>query len=327
MPGGFVSIPEAYADVIAVDGADGLRLRLYRLRGPRAGRPPLLFGHACGFAAGSYLPLLLALTEFADVFAFDARGHGGSAAPTDDLAIYTPDHYARDLVRLGEAVCRQTGASAVAYVGHSLGAAAMLRLGCFHPESFAAGPWRSLMLFEPPIFPPPDRPEYTEAVAKDRELIRRTDGRAARWPSRETFIDAVNGRGAFRHFSFAFLAAHAEATLRPAPDEVGYALCCPPAVEAATYRGFGDDSTFRALPGFPRDLPLHLVAGDAADPDARSWVTLIAPVLAARLGVGLAGHGHRRFTALAGRGHLMIQEDSEMTRRLIHDWLASSWNP
>lgn len=137
----------------------------------------------------------------------------------------------------------------------------------------------------------------------------------------------MSGRGAFRRFPFAFLAAHADATLRPAANEVGYALCCPPPVEAATYRGFGDDSTFRALPDFPSDVPLHLVAGDAADPEARSWVTLIAPELAARLGLDVAGRGRRCFTALAGRGHLMIQEDSEMTRRLIRDWLGRSWNP
>ncbi len=325
MPESFVSIPAQHADAFAIEGEGGLTLRLYRLRGFRAhGRPVLLFGHACGFAAGSSLPFLTALTEEADVFAFDARGHGGSDAPANDLSLYSPDHYARDLARVRAALAGHVGVRPVAYVGHSLGAASMLRLGCKHPDLFAAHPWRALVLFEPPMYPSPDRPELAEAVRKDRELIEGTASRRARWPSPEAFVTAVSGRGAFlRRIAHEFLVAHAHAALRPARDGGGYELCCPPAVEVATYRGFSEDSTFRALPEFPRSVPMHLVGGDASDAAARSWVTLMMPVAAARLGLTATGAGPRRFTALPNRGHLMIQEDAEMTRRMVGDFLAS----
>ena len=323
----FASIPADRADVHSVSTEDGLSLRLYHLHGPRTARPVLLFGHACSFSAGSYLPLLASLTELADVFAFDARGHGGSDAPVSDLSLYTPDHFARDLVPIARAAGRLTADRPVTYVGHSLGAAVLLRLGGRHADVFRQVPWRGFVLFEPPIFPSTDRPEHAEALNKDRALIERTASRRARWPSREAFIEAVAGRGWYRGVRREFLVAHAAAALRPARDGDGYELCCPPAVETAAYKGFSDDSTYRALHEFPRDLPLHLVAGDASDPVTRSWVTLIAPVLAERLGLPRTGRGARRFTTVPGRGHLMIQEDPEMTRALIHDSLASFWNP
>lgn len=321
MPDGFVSISAAHAEAFPVAGESGLTLRLYRLRGAHAGRPVVLFGHACGFAAGSYLPLLLALSEFADVFAFDARGHGGSDAPADDPSIYTPDHYARDLAHIRRAVDAQAGERPVVYVGHSLGAATMLRLGSKHSSLLASFSWHALVLFEPPIFPSADRPEHAEALEKDRLLIQRTIQRRTSWPSPAAFVDSVSGRGAFRRMQPAFLRAHAEATLRPACSGAGFELCCPPAVEVATYRGIADDATFRALAGFPRGVPLHLVAGDASTPAERSWVSLMAPAIAARLAVDPDGRGSRRFTAWPGRGHLIIQEDSELTQRLIREAL------
>lgn len=318
----FRSIPATHADLIPVAGDGGLTLNLYRLHGRGADRPALLFGHACGFAAGSYLPLLAACGEVAQVFAFDARGHGGSDAPPPDAATYNLDRLALDLARIAGAVAATTAAP-IFYVGHSMGATALLRLGSRHPEPFARVPWRGLWLFEPPVFPSADQPAYAESVHKDQALIARTATRRAHWASRDTFIAAMTGRGPFRHMTPTALAAHAAATLRPAADGDGVALCCSPAIEACTYQAFGDDSTFQALGAFPRDIPLHLVAGDATDRDTRSWVTFFAPVLAGHLRLNLTGSSPRRFTALADRGHLMPLEDAEMTWDLIRAFLSS----
>lgn len=316
----FVSIPDSDAELIPVAGHGGVRLNLYRLRRSRRGGPVVLFGHACGFAAGSYLPLLERLRDDAAIFAFDARGHGGSDAPPPDGDTYNPDSYARDVAALGAAVTTRIDGRPLHYVGHSLGAAAMLRLGSKLTGLFRTVPWRSVLIFEPPIFPPPDQPIHAECLEKDRRLAQRTALRRSDFASPNDLIDLIAGRGVFRDVRPEFLAAHAHATLKP--RGAGFTLACPPAIEAATFASFGDASTFRALPNFPADTPLHYVAGDP-DGMERNWATLIAPVAAARLGVRPDDAARRRFTQLRGRGHLMIQEDPEKAAELVRGTLAN----
>ncbi len=312
----FVSIPDTDGELIPVTGHDGLRLNLYRLRASRAGAPVLLLGHACGFAAGSYLPLLQALCRDADVYAFDARGHGGSEAPMPHGSGCSPADYARDLARLAAAVSARTG-QPIHYVGHSLNAAAMLHLGACFPDRLRAIPWRGMLLFEPPVFPSPDRPEHQECAEKDKRLVARTRQRRERFADPDELVALLTGRGLFRDLSRKYLVAHAQATLRPAEDG-GYTLACPPAVEAATFAAFGEDSTFRSLAGFPAEIPVHLVGGDPDSGPERNWTTVMAPVLAERLG---ERSPKRRFTQLRERGHLMVQEDPDTTLQLTRDLL------
>ncbi len=276
-----------------------------------------MFGHACGFAAGSYLPLLKALARDTDLYAFDARGHGGSEAPTPLGEGCTPADYARDLANLA-AVVATRGGKPVHYVGHSLNAAAMLHLGACFPDLLRATPWRGMLLFEPPVFPSADRPEHAECAEKDKRLVARTRQRREHFANPEELVSLLTGRGLFRALSRDYLVAHAQATLRPA--EAGYTLACPTAVEAATFSSFGEDSTFRALAGFPAEIPVHLVGGDPDGGPERNWTTLMAPALAERL---RENSTQRRFTQLRGRGHLMVQEDPDTTLRLIGDLLQS----
>jgi pimeloyl-ACP methyl ester carboxylesterase len=312
----FVSIPESYAEPIAMEGHGGQRLMLYRLRGSRAGAPVLLFGHACGFAAGAYLPLLLQLREMADVYAYDARGHGGSEQHPEDLSLYGPDDYALDLARV--AACA-AGERPLYFVGHSMEAASLLRLACCQPQAFAAVKWRAALLFEPPIYPSADRPEIEKVIEKDRMTRLRTRGRRRDWPSREALGAAMNGRGLFREVSPAFLQAYTQAALRPAAG--GFTLACPPEIEEATFASFATDSTWRALPQFPDGVGLHIVGGDPDAGAERLWPTVLAPVIAQRLDCGK--NGARRFTQLPGRSHLMVQEDPRKARQLIHNLLST----
>lgn len=311
----FVSIPDSEAELIPVAGHDGTRLHLYRLRASRAGAPVVMFGHACGFAAGSYLPLLQALTRDADVYAFDARGHGGSETPMPHGTACAPADYARDLAKLAAAVAARSG-TPIHYVGHSLNAAAMLHLGSCFPELLRSIAWAGLLLFEPPVFPSPDRPEHGECAEKDKKLVARTRQRRERFTNPEELVALLTGRGLFRDLSRDYLVAHAQATLHPI--EGGYTLACPPAVEAATFAAFGEDSTFRALAEFPAEIPVHLVGGDPDRGPERNWTTLMAPALAARLA---ARSDLRRFTQLRGRGHLMVQEDPDTALWLIRSLL------
>jgi pimeloyl-ACP methyl ester carboxylesterase len=316
----FVSIAERDAELILVAGHDGVRLHLYRLRAGKTAGPVIMLGHACGFAAGSYLPLLQTLSMDADVYAFDARGHGGSEAALPHGAACAPTDYARDLVRLAATVAERTG-KPIHYVGHSLNAAAMLHLGACFPALMRSISWKGLLLFEPPIFPSPERPERAECAEKDARLVQRTRQRRERFASVDELVSLLTGRGLFRHLSNEYLVAHAQATLKPV--ETGYTLACPPTVEAATFASFGDDTTFRALAEFPAEIPVHLVGGDPDSGADRNWTTVMAPVLAEKLGA-FSGGPKRRFTQLRERGHLMVQEDPDTTRNLIHGLLQGT---
>lgn len=319
----FNSIGLDSAQRFTVVGDGGLLLALYRLTPVRDQAPVLLWGHAGGFAAGSYLPLLRELAEHADVFAFDARGHGGAEAPAQgsppfpgthaDLSHYAPSRFARDLAAIVRAVAALRPGAAINYGAHSLNAAAFLRLGGGFRDIFTSLPWGRFILFEPPLFPSAEIAEHEEAGDKNRFLVVRTIMRRPAWKSRDELAKYLNGRGVFAALSEQWLDAHVRATLRPDGD--GFVLACSPQIEAAMYSAFGDDSTWRRLGDFPYRERIHLVSGDPDAGSKRDWVTAITGPAAQVLRPG-------RFTVLRALGHFMIFEDAPRARALIAETLS-----
>lgn len=296
----FLSLPDAETFLVAAD--DGARLPVYALGGPE-GAPALLVGHANGLAAGSYGPWLRALAADLAVFAYDARGHGGASWPEGPLeAVFHTDRFADDLARVAASLTARLGGRRLYLAGHSLGAAAALRLAA----RGGALPWAGALLFEPPVFPDRGSPHFAEAAAKQTPLIALSARRRADWPSPEALAAALGARGAFRHFRPDLLAAHCRATLRPLPHG-GYTLACPPAVEAAIFSNARAADTWQRLPAIA--APVHFVGGDPALPE-RGWVSAVLPEMAARV----AG---ARLTWLEGAGHMMIFEQPERCRRLV----------
>jgi pimeloyl-ACP methyl ester carboxylesterase len=316
----FRSLPAAVADSFAVVGDAGLGLVLYRLREGRHDGPVLLWGHCGSAAAGSYLPLLADLARDFDVFAFDARGHGGSDAPlpravaAGETPLYHPDRFARDVATMAQRVARLAPGRPIHYAAHSLNAAAFLRLGGCMTADFAAIPWGRFVLFEPPLFPPPEADNYAEATAKNRLLVARTVVRRRAWPSREALVDYLAGRGIFAAFSRADLATHIAATLRP--NGAGYELACSPEIEATMYAAFMEDTSWRGLRNFPQPERIHLIGADPG-PGERDWVTAV-----------IAGVAHAlpaaRFSTWQGHGHFMVFEDSPRAGKIIREWFATS---
>jgi pimeloyl-ACP methyl ester carboxylesterase len=296
----------APAEILTVDAPDGAALPVYGLGGP-PGAPALLFGHANGLAAGSYAPWLGDLAGHARVFAFDARDHGGARWPEGPLErIFAVDRFADDLGLVAEAVATMLGGAPLHYAGHSLGAAAGLRL-------LARGgvlPWKAATLFEPPIFPPPDSPHRAEAEAKQAPLISRSATRRELWPSVAAFRQALTGRGLFAGFRAELLAAHCAATLRPLAAG-GYRLCSPPAVESAIFAQHRSADTWARLAARPAatSAPLHLVSGDPERPE-RDWVAPVMPALAALL-------PGAHLSVVAGASHMMIFEQPEACRDVL----------
>lgn len=296
----FRSVSEADA-VFDVGTDDGASLPVYRLNGPeRAGS--LLFGHANGMAAGSYGPWLKLLARGVSVFAFDARGHGGSHWPEGPLEdVFSVDRMAGDLAIVARAVQSQIGGGPLAYAGHSLGGASALRLAA----KGGAGLFRALVIFEPPVCPPPGARSYAEAIEKQTRLVTGTLKRRVHWPSIEAFRERLEGRGLYRRFDPAMLAAHCRATLRPAP--VGYDLCCPPAVESWIYKSHAEADTWSLLPRI--GAPVDLIGGDPDVPD-NDWVSSALAEMAAVI-------PNVRFTRVPGAGHQLIAEKPELCAEML----------
>lgn len=275
---------------------DGAALPVYAFGGP-ARAPGLLFGHANGLAAGSYAPWLRELAGTLRVFAFDARGHGASRWPTGSLkTVFAVDRFADDLALVAAATAAQLGGAPLHYAGHSLSAAAALHLAA-RPTPL---PWSTTILFEPPVFPPPESPHYAEACDKQTPLITRSAARRAVWQSPEALGEVLRARGMFARFRPDLLAAHCRATLRPLAGG-SYTLCCPPEVESAIFGVHRTADTWRHLPKVR--AAIHLVGGDPALPD-RGWVSACMPEMAAQL-------PRAHLTMLPGAGHMMIFEQPD----------------
>ncbi len=309
MPENFRSIPREKAEANAVFRPNGIRLKLYRLHGPAQEGPAILFGHANGMAAGSYLRLLEALALRATVFAFDARGHGGSSAPATNLdAHYQMDLFADDLEAITQSVRNEAGEVPVFYAAHSLNAAAALRLGVTRKRKF----WEKIVLFEPPVCPPAAHPLRAEAEAKTQQLIALSKKRKARWPSPGVCAEALRGKSLFRQFEEGRLLDYAKANLRPT-GEGDFTLASPPEVEAAIFACHTNSATFERLADFPQAV--HFVSGDPGVGETGNWIAKLSPELAERV-------PGSRLTVFENKSHLLLFEATARARDCILAMLA-----
>jgi pimeloyl-ACP methyl ester carboxylesterase len=313
----FVSLPAALAETRTVAGHGGRAIRLYRWRRGNAGGPALLWGHANGFAAGSYATLFAALAAELDVYAFDAAGQGGSAQPeagADLDAFCAPDALADDAFAVASAA-REWAGRPLVYGAHSLCGAAMLRLAVTDAARFSSLALRGLVLFEPPAFPPEGHRLHAAASANSQKRIARTSVRRAEFPGGPAELAAyLTGREIFKGFRPDQIDAHAGATLRP--DGATWRLACTPETETAVFRAFRGPVLFPLLDRIPADLPVRLVSGDLAMAEAEgASVTAMMPDVARKI-------GHARLTELAGATHMMVFEREAECARLLKAFAA-----
>jgi pimeloyl-ACP methyl ester carboxylesterase len=297
----FLSFADA-DEVFELDMDDGARLPVYRLAGP-TGAGTLLFGHANGLAAGSYAPWFKMLARHVSVFAYDARGHGGSRWPEGPLdRVFSVDRMAEDLARVADAVASRGDCGRLSYAGHSLGGASGMRLAA----TGRTGLFHALMIFEPPIFPLPGAPEFAETRERQDRLIAGTLKRRTHWPSPDAFRARLEGRGMFARFDRAMLDAHCRATLRPV-SEGGYRLCCPPEIESVIFAAQPQSGSWALLPGITRLV--DLVGGDP-DVPGNDWISAMMPQMAASM-------PNARLTRVPRAGHLLISEQPQECAEIV----------
>jgi pimeloyl-ACP methyl ester carboxylesterase len=305
--GGHLSIAAERCSATALLDSHRAAIRVYELDGNKDGLP-IVFGHGCGFAAGTYLNFLSAL-KGSRVFAFDARGHGGSAGPDHQSAGgYSLSAMAADLALVGEFAASKTGRRPH-YVGHSMNGATALWLLAFGDASMFSG----FTLFEPAVLPACYHNAHVEAESKHRQLITRCARRRPRWKSRDEYAAMLSSRGPFALWSAAMIADHVRATTQPAMDGT-FNLCCAPEVEAAVLEGLMETTLWDALSTIDRTV--HVVSADPTRED-REWMTTCMHAITRRL-------PNATLDTLPGTHHISMFAAIEECRDLVETRHAMS---
>ena len=173
----------------------GGRIATYEV-GP-ADRPvELVFSHANGFNARTYLSILAPLERQLRVLLIDMRGHGRTELPVSTADRSSWNDLRDDLL----AVLAAENLRDVRLAGHSMGATVSLLAAAQAPEAV-----RDLVLFEPVIMAPGAGGEPGDSAIVQGALKRRAD-----FPSREAALQSYAGRGPFKGWSPAMLADYVQ---------------------------------------------------------------------------------------------------------------------
>ena len=256
-----------------VDLDDGATVAAYDFGGSG---PPVLFAHATGFHAHSWLPVISRLSDRFHCYAFDERGHG--ASPTPPNLDFGWARFGAD----ARAVAASFGLSRPFGVGHSAGGALLLRA-----EEDHAGSWRAVWAYEPVVFPPAESAPEGSVIANP--LVATTRKRKGWFESRQAAYDNYVSKPPFASFTAEALAAYLDHGLRADPAG-GVVLACSPDDEARTYEGSMVSGIWERLPSVA--VPVLGVAGEASDhPPARLLAGVVARLPDARMEL-MDGLGH-----------------------------------
>jgi len=219
----------------------------------------VLFVHAAGFCKEVWQPVIedtAASGVGLAAMSLDLRGHGGSGTY----------EYPLDWWRLGgDVLSVLAGRTDVIGVGHSAGGAALALA-----ELLAPGTFRSLVLVEPIISPPPFKRFEAHPLALG--TLKRTPVFASRDAAAVNF----RGRGPFAGWDDRAFQGYLEGGLHPnpilAPDAVR--LACHPEDEAEYYRSGGEHRAWNRLSELA--VPVEIIAGENSDTHSARFVGNLA---------------------------------------------------
>lgn len=203
--------------------ADGTAIAWYDFGGEG---PDVLLGHATGFCARIWWPIVAELRAHLRCVAYDARGHGLSGRPSAASTSMPGSGF--DWERFADdasAVVSAAGLHNPFGIGHSSGGATQLLL-----EERTAGTFRSLFLFEPVVFAndPPAGP------MPDRDLAIRARRRRSSFASRSEALQTFTERGPFTRLDPETLELYVDHGFESA-DDGSIHLRCQPSDEAEIY--------------------------------------------------------------------------------------------
>lgn len=248
--------------------------------GSPTGRPALL-AHCFLGHGGTWKPLVEALAEPLDALCVDLPGHGRSPMPGDP-----GDFHALAAGAIAPLIERPS-----LLIGHSFGAATLLRVALYHPERVTG-----LVLIEPVFFGAAEgAPEYAP--------YRRTEA------PMHAAVAAGDLAGAARRF-LALNPGSADFDRLPAP--VQQAMAAQMRLVAATRAGLYDDSGGLLAPGVMAGFrpPVLILLGAETTPIFHATLR----GLAARLPDVTA-------SVIAGAGHMLPLTHPRETAAAINGWM------
>ena len=251
--------------------------------------PPVLLTHGNGLNAGMWATAVPALRRERRCFGLDFRGHGASRVLNPPLDV--------DRSRLVAEVLNAVatiGEGSIDAVGHSLGAATLLRTELENPETF-----RKLWLFEPVMVP-----EGHPRPDGEHPLVLAARRRRSEFASVEDFLGRLMSKPPYSQCEE--LAVRAYAEMGSQPNENGVVLTCSGETEAEIFSS-GTPTDFSALKSVK--APVVVARGQAV-----AVGNELPPAMAEPIASHL-GNGH--LLTMDGLTHFGPMEDGERVAQAV----------
>lgn len=275
--------PPEPIDVVDATMDDGAIIRIRRHG--NGGGLRVVLSHGNGFAAQAYYPFWRELLGGCEVILFDLRNYGRN--PFHSAEAHRYDRIIEDLGQIRRAIDEAFGARPTLGLFHSLSARANMKRAL--DDGWL---WQAMVLFDPPMVPPPGHRLHAAADREMRALSQWARRRQGRFDDpRDLARQLAETRGFARWVPGAHDLA-ARSVLRR--DGEGWVLACPGELEARIYEGNAALDIWPRADDFER--PVLIVASDPDWPDAQT------PAASCR---ALAEECGIRYVAIPETGHFL----------------------
>ena len=237
--------------------SDGAQIILRRHGNPDG--PRLLLSHGNGLAIGAYQPFWQLLADDFDLVLFDMRSHGVN--PTHTLEAHTWARFTLDMGEILAATFAEFGEKSTVGVFHSLSAVASVAHALDGDSDYAG-----LVLFDPPLMPPPTHPAHVIAVADVDELAGRTLRRQTAYADPSELAEQFLTRPFFSRWVDGAAELFARHTLKQDADTSQWVLSCPREYEAQVFSSNRNPRLWEALCG-DFAMPFTIVGADPKLPE------------------------------------------------------------
>lgn len=265
----------------------------------------LVISHGNGLAVFGYRVFWEALRADFEIIAFDFRGHGMSQP-----GVVEQHHWSQlvtDLESLWTTQEQLRGKRQTVGVFHSMSAVTSL----LHSHRYGRR-WDALVLFDPPLPPPPGHPLDARHLMEVQALAQKARHRRPAYESPEDLAERFGRSSLFGAWRGSAPIDMARASLHCDLTSGTWMLNCPPEREAHIYQTNLSRLAWDTVVEPP--CPVHLIASDPCLPTAQvpSFTSL-----------SLHQETGASYEAISGTGHFLQLEQPESCQSALRRFLAS----